>query len=82
MHELGLVPLVKGSPFAVVTSALPDGPVVTAPAPGRLRRLTARALHRLATRLDGPGRYPSAAGRWPVGSSDSADGPEMVSTAR
>ncbi|WP_067499006.1 hypothetical protein [Actinoplanes sp. TFC3] len=58
MYELALVPLVDGTSPRLMTSALPDSPVVAAPAPGRIRRLAAGALHRIATRLDGPGRPP------------------------
>jgi hypothetical protein len=53
MQELGLVPLVNGAATWVSYSALPDSPVVPDRPPGRLRLLTAGALHRLAIRLDG-----------------------------
>jgi hypothetical protein len=57
MHHLGLIPLVNGAATRVIHSALPDSPVVPDRPPGRLRLLTAGALHRLAIRLDG-GRPP------------------------
>jgi hypothetical protein len=52
MQELGLVPLVNSASTSLDRSALPDSPVVPDRPPGRLRLLTAGALHRLATRLD------------------------------
>jgi hypothetical protein len=52
MQELGLTPLVNGASTSLGSSALPDSPVVPARPPGRLRLLTAAALHRLATSLD------------------------------
>ena len=64
MQELGLVPLVNGALTRVSHSALPDRPVVPDGPPGRLRLLTAGALHRLAARLDG-GRLPRLEYSWP-----------------
>jgi hypothetical protein len=52
MQELGLIPLVNRVSTSLSHSALPDSPVVPARPPGRLRLLTADALHRLATHLD------------------------------
>jgi hypothetical protein len=57
MQELGLIPLVNGASHRFIHSARPDSPVVPDRPPGRLRLLTAGALHRLATRLD-RGRTP------------------------
>jgi hypothetical protein len=64
MEELGLVPLVNGVFARFGHSALPDSPVVPDRPPGRLRLLTAGALHRLAARLDG-GRLPPLEYSWP-----------------
>ena len=59
MQELGLIPLVTGLVTRVSYSALPDSPVVPDQPPGRLRLLTASALHRLAVRLDGGSTDPA-----------------------
>lgn len=53
MQDLSLMPLACGAHTRVSHSALPNSPVVPDRPPGRLRRVTAGALHRLATRLDG-----------------------------
>lgn len=52
MPEMAPIPLVKGAHTRLMQSALPCSPVVLDRPPGRLRLLTARVLHRLATRLD------------------------------
>jgi len=55
MQDLIVMPLVSGVHTRVSHSALPGSPVVPDRRPGRLRLRTARALHRLATRLDAGG---------------------------
>ena len=55
MQDLIVMPLVSGVHTRVSHSALPASPVVPDRSPGRLRLLTAGALHRLAARFDGVG---------------------------
>ncbi|HEY0000491.1 MAG TPA: hypothetical protein VGB74_08555 [Actinoplanes sp.] len=57
MQELSMLPLIHRASTRISHSALPDSPVIVEQPPGRLRLLTADALHRLATRLD-RGRQP------------------------
>jgi hypothetical protein len=52
MQQLPMIPLVEGAHTRLMHSALPCSPVVPDRPPGRLRLLTAGALHRLAARLD------------------------------
>lgn len=52
MQELAFVPLATAANARLMSSALPDSPVVPPPPPGRARLAAAAALHRLATSLD------------------------------